>query len=87
MILPNWFLNESPRFNINCIPDGHGFCINCGCKNNGTTMDVAMDNIDYWLKLILLGKVRTTEIDCQCGCNVGMFDLDIEEYRAWDISE
>lgn len=75
-ILPRWFLEEETRVTIPDDQVDYGYCVNCQVN-------------DIWqLKLALLKKIRTVEIDCiRCGCKVGIFDMDIEEYRSWDISE
>jgi hypothetical protein len=73
---PIKFLSEPPRHKFADDQVDYGYCVNC-----------QLDKIDV-AKLVILGKIRTVEIDCtRCGCKLGYFDMDLEAYRAWDISE
>jgi len=68
------FLNESPRGRqISDNDVDYGYCINC-----------RLDDLSL-AKLVILGKIRKVKIDCDCGCKVGYFDMDLEEYRVWDF--
>lgn len=68
-------------------PDNIGFCINCGQHKQQKGESIKLKKIEQWLVLSLHGFVRTIEMNCECGSKVGLFDLDVENYRVWDISK
>lgn len=82
-MIPKKFFNNKPKFSDSPL-DNIGFCVNCGEYSGKYSAKLSMD-FNEWLCLTIHGYIRTVSINCECGSKVGMFDMDIENYRVWNI--
>ncbi len=83
-IIPKSFFDKSPRFDKHI--DSVGYCVNCGKLNSKENFGLKINPGD-WLTLVAHGYVRLIDISCECGSSKAIHDIDIEDYRAWDISK
>lgn len=83
-ILPKKFFDTKPK--LDSYIDSVGYCVNCGKLNTKENLGFGIDPKSF-VVLITHGYVRLVDIKCRCGSSKGIHDMDVENYRAWDISK
>lgn len=78
--IPKTFFNK--KINLVDYIDSQGYCVNCG-KHNGILG--SLNGFSGLLTLVAHGYIRIVDIDCECGSTKALFDMDLEQYRAWKI--
>jgi len=73
--------------------DNVGYCINCGLYHKIQSIERAIytksmkKSRELFLLILLRGLARKIDIDCPCGSDVGIYDMDLENFVAWDLTE
>lgn len=89
-VLPKSFFESENK--CNSYLDDVGYCVNCGwlvCRDKMQKHNSKVDRVDPGLFFAISahGYVRLVDIKCECGSTKGLHDIDVENYRAWDITE